>query len=69
MVGKDKKRYKTVEYKRHDSVLVRISYGGKKSNPKRRFVVEGDVLKKDKHSDDYKVLLIPPGQINASERK
>ena len=69
MVGKHKKRYKTVEYKRHDSVLVRISYCGKKSNPKRRFVVEGDIFKKDKLSNDYKVLLIPPGQINASERK
>ena len=34
---------------------------------KRRFVVEGKILMKGKYSDNFQVLLIPPGQINNSE--
>ena len=34
---------------------------------KRKLVVEGKIRKKGKHSDRYKVLLILPSQINASE--
>ena len=37
------------------------------STPKRRFVVEGKIFKKSKHSENYTVLLIPPGQINFSK--
>ena len=39
----------------------------KESTPNRRFVVGGKVLKSDKHSDSYKVIIIHPGQIKASE--
>ena len=46
-----------MEYKYNDKVLIRIGNGGKRSHPKRRFVVEGTILKKGKHSDNYKVLL------------
>lgn len=35
---------------------------------KRKLVVEGKIRKKGKHSDRYKVLLILPSQINASEQ-
>ena len=52
MVDKHKRRYKTVEYKRDDNVSVRIGYGGKKFTSKRRFLVEGKILKKVKHSDN-----------------
>ena len=31
-------------------------------------MVEGTILKKGKHSDNYKVLLIPPGQTNFTEQ-
>ena len=68
MVDKYKKRHKTMEYKYSDKVLIRIGNGGKRSHPKRRFVVEGTILKKGKHSDNYKVLLIPPGQTNFTEQ-
>ena len=68
MVDKHKKRHKTMEYKYNDKVLIRIGNGGKRSHPKRRFVVEGTILKKGKHSDNYKVLLIPPGQTNFTEQ-
>ena len=57
-----------MEYKYNDKVLIRIGNGGKRSHPKRRFVVEGTILKKGKHSDNYKVLLIPPGQTNFTEQ-
>ena len=59
MVDKHKRRYETVEYKQDDNVSVRMGYGGKKSTPNRKFVIEGKILKKGKHSDNYKVLLIP----------
>ena len=68
MVDKYKKRHKTMEYKYSDKVLIRIGNGGKRSHPKRRFVVKGTILKKGKHSDNYKVLLIPPGQTNFTEQ-
>ena len=68
MVDKHKKRHKTMEYKYNDKVLIRIGNGGKRSHPKRRFVMEGTILKKGKHSDNYKVLLIPPGQTNFTEQ-
>ena len=68
MVDKHKIRHKTIEYKYNDKVLIRIGNGGKRSHPKRRFVVEGTILKKGKHSDNYKVLLIPPGQTNFTEQ-
>ena len=58
----------TKEYKYNDKVIIRIGNGGKRSHPKRRFVVEGTILKKGKHSDNYKVLLIPPGQTNFTEQ-
>ena len=61
-------RHKTIEYKYKDKVLIRIGNGGKKSHPKKRFVVEETILKKGKHSDNYKVLLIPPGQTNFTEQ-
>ena len=51
MFDKHKRRYKTVDYKRDDNVLVPIGYGGKKSNPKRRFVAEGTIFMKNKHSE------------------
>ena len=57
-----------MEHKYNDKVLTRIGNGGKRSHPKRRFVVEGTILKKGKHSDNYKVLLIPPGQTNFTEQ-
>ena len=66
-VDKCKRRYKTVGYKLDDNVTVRFGYDGKKSILKRRFVVEGKALKKGKHSDNHKVLIILPGQINDSE--
>ena len=50
----------TQEYKYNDKVLIRMGNSGKRSHPKRRFVEEGIILKKGKHSDNYKVLLIPP---------
>ena len=56
-----------MQYKRYDNLLVRIGYRGKKPTPKRRFVLEGTILKKNKHFDNYKVLLILPCQVNASE--
>ena len=68
MADKHKIRHKTIEYKYNDKVLIRIGNGGKRSHPKRRFVVEGTILKKGKHSDNYKVLLIPPGQTNFTEQ-
>ena len=46
ILDKNKRRYKTVEYKCDDNVLIRISCGGKKSTPKGKFVVGGKVLKK-----------------------
>ena len=57
-----------MEHKYNDKVLTRIGNGGKRSHPKRRFVVEGTILKKGKHSDNYKVLLISPGQTNFTEQ-
>ena len=57
-----------MECKYNDKVLIRIGNGGKRSHPKRRFVVEGTILKKGKHSDNCKVLLIPPGQTNFTEQ-
>ena len=57
-----------MEYKYSDKVLIQIGNGGKRSHPKRRFVVKGTILKKEKHSDNYKVLLIPPGQTNFTEQ-
>ena len=57
-----------MEYKCNDKVLIWIGNGGKRSHPKRRFLVEGIILKKGKHSDNYKVLLIPPGQTNFTEQ-
>ena len=68
MVYKHKKRHKTIEYIYNDKVLIRMRNGGKRSHPKKRFVVEGTILKKGKHSDNYKVLLIPPGQTNFTEQ-
>ena len=68
MVDKHNKRHKTMECKYNDKVLIRIGNGGKRSHPKRRFVVEGTILKKGKYSDNYKVLLIPPGQTNFTEQ-
>ena len=68
MVDKHKKRHKTMEYKYNDKVLIRIGNGGKRSHPKRRFVVEGTILKKGKHSDNYKFLLIPRDQTNFTEQ-
>ena len=53
------KKAQNNEYKYNDKVLTRIGNGGKRSHPKRRFVVEGTNLKKGKHSDNDKVLLIP----------
>ena len=61
-------RHKTIEYKYKDKVLIRIGNGGKRSHPQKRFVVEETILKKGKHSDNYKVLLIPPGQTNFTEQ-
>ena len=58
----------TQEYKYNDKVLIRMGNSGKRSHPKRRFVEEGIILKKGKHSDNYKVLLIPPGQTNFTEQ-
>ena len=58
-----------MEYKCNDKVLIRIGNGGKRSHPKRRFVVEGTILKKGKHSDNYKVLQIPPGETNFTEQR
>ena len=34
---------------RDDNVLLRIGYGGKKSTPKKKFLIEGKIFKKDKH--------------------
>ena len=62
------KRHKTMEYKYNDKVLIRFGNSGKRSHPKRRFVVEGTILKKGKHSDKYNVLLIPPGQTNFTQQ-
>ena len=53
MVDKHKKRHKTMEYKYNDKVLIRIGNGGERSQPKRRFVVEGTILKKDKTTKFY----------------
>ena len=47
------KRHKTMEYKYNDKVLIRIGNGGERSQPKRRFVVEGTILKKDKTTKFY----------------
>ena len=58
-----------MEYKCNDKVLIWIGNGGKRSHPKRRFVVEGTILKKGKHSDNYKVLQIPPGETNFTEQR
>ena len=68
MVDKPKKRRKTMEYKYNDKVLIRIGNIGKRSHPNRRFVVEGSILKKGKHSDNYKFSLIPRGQTNFTEQ-
>ena len=35
--------------------------------PKKKIHVEGTILEEGKHSDNYKVLLIPPGQSNFSQ--
>lgn len=48
-------------------MLVWVGYGGNKSTPKRRFVVKGFILKKGKHSDNYKIQLILPSQSDTSE--
>ena len=61
------KTAQTMEYTYNDKVLIRIGNGGKRSHPKRRFVMEGTILKKGKHSDNYKVLLIRPGQTTFTE--
>ena len=61
-------RHKTIEYKYKDKVLIRIGNGGKRSHPKKRFVVEETILKKGKYSDNYKVLLIPPGQTSFAKQ-
>ena len=68
MVDKHKKRHKTMEYKYNNKALIPIANGGKRSHPKKRFAVERTILKKGKHSDSYKVLLIPPSQTNFTEQ-
>lgn len=60
------KKVQAEEYKRDENVLVGMGCGSKKSNTKRRFAVERTIFQNDKHSDNCKVLLIPPG-INTSE--
>ena len=57
-----------MEYKYSDKVLIRFGNSGERSHPKRRFLVEGTILKKGKHSDNYNVLLIPPGQTNFTQQ-
>ena len=68
MVDKHKKRHKTMEHKYNNKALIPIANSGKRSHPKRRFAVERTILKKGKHSDNYKVLLIPPSQTNFTEQ-
>lgn len=60
------KKVQAEEYKRDENVLVGMGYGSKKSNTKRRFVVERTIFQNEKHSGNCKVFLIPPG-INTSE--
>ena len=68
MVDKHKKKAQNNEVKYNNKVLIRIGNGGKRSNPKRRFVVDGTILKKRKHSDNQKLLLFPQGQTNFTEQ-
>ena len=63
MIAKQKMKYTNQSYKKHQSVLVRLS--GKKTDksaPKRRFVVEGKVIRKSTKSDNYKIRFTRPGE-------
>ena len=52
MIAKYKKKYKSVVFKKDKKVLVRLRSKGGKSAPKRRFVVEGKVIKKSKRAEN-----------------
>ena len=58
-----------MECKYNDKALIQIGHGGKRFHSKRRFGVEETILKKGRHSDNYKVLPIPPGQTNFTEQR
>ena len=60
MIAKYKKKYKSVVFKKDKKVLVRLRSKGGKSAPKRRFVVEGKVIKKSKRAENCKVSLVRP---------
>ena len=63
MIAKHKRKYTNQSYKKDLSVLVRLS--GKKTDksvPKRRFVVEGKVIRKSTKSDNYKIRFTRPGE-------
>lgn len=63
MINKHTRKYTNQVYKKHQQVLVRISDKKKgKGAPKRRFVVEGEIVRKSTKSDSYKVNFVPPGQ-------
>ena len=62
MIGKYKKKFKSVVFKKGKKVLVRLRSKGGKDAPKRRFVVEGKVIKKNERAEDYNVSLVRPGE-------
>ena len=68
MVKGHKRRHKTETFKVKEHVLVRYRpQKGGKLPPKKRFVVEGTIIKKSqKNPDAYKVKFMPP---NCSEHK
>ena len=62
IIAKYKKRYKSVVFKKDEKVLVRLSSKGGKGTPKRRFVVEGKIIKKSERTENYKLSLVRRGE-------
>ena len=62
IIAKYKKKYKSVVFKKDEKVLVRLRPKGEKCTPERRFVIERKIIKKSDRSENYKLLLVRPGE-------
>ena len=62
IIAKYKKKYKSVVFKKDEKVLVRLRSKGGKGTSKRRFVVEGKIIKKSERIENYKLSLVRRGE-------
>ena len=62
IIAKYKKKYKSVVFKKDEKVLVRLRSKGGKGTPERRFVIKRKIIKKSDRSENYKLLLVRPGE-------